>query len=120
MAPLGHILDANTIALWRMDETDRATPPVDATGNSSMQTNAGETSQYITAGQIDRARFFVPSSYCYGISTSAQNTALLGELTVEAWACPSNLDVTGTILCHGPSSASESEPNNHLLLFRIT
>lgn len=91
----GHILDSNTLALWRFDEI---------TGSIAYDIASGST--HITAfgnipvvtGQIDRARYQTgsanPSQVLHASVTGSLVLQMQNEWTIEAWVKP---DITQTV-----------------------
>lgn len=85
----GHTLDANTLALWRLDETSAAAAAADATGRYNLPAT---NSPAVVAGKVAGARVvattsaqscFVSSTVTDGIFAAA---LIAGNWTVEMWA----------------------------------
>jgi len=78
----GHILDANTLALWRLDEA--GTTWADATGNYPLTQTGSPTS---VVGRVNNARRFTASGQ-YATNpadATARSQIIDGEFTVEFW-----------------------------------
>jgi hypothetical protein len=93
MATLGHKLDANTLALWRMDEASGNL--VDAVGAYPLTLVGAPT---VVAGKIGNARQFAAQGDCFQsavIAAGDSTTFSSGNYTVEVWF---NIDpsITGT------------------------
>lgn len=80
--PLGHALDAFTVALWRHDEVSGSTA-ADETGLANLSV----TGSSIVAGQIGNARFSATSSSGQEASgtVTIPSALISGSMTVEAW-----------------------------------
>lgn len=83
--PLGHILDGNSLALWRFDESSNTDDLLDITSNATLsQVN----SPGVIAGQVDGSRVFDPNiseQYFSGSRTADIYTALNNEWSYEQW-----------------------------------
>ena len=82
--PMGHILDANTLALWRMDNNGGGSEP-DISGNGYNLTTVGDSSSIV--GKIDYGRHLT-GNVGQGLWTAAAPSAITplhGAWTVEAW-----------------------------------
>src|SRR5438132_12455337 len=85
---LGHKLDANTLALWRLDEGAAGTSLADATGHYAGLALIGGAPTVVSGLITDggKARNFAGALDVYsGTGDAALTTALQGEFTVEAW-----------------------------------
>jgi hypothetical protein len=80
---LGHKLDSNTLALWRLDEVSGAA--ADSTGVYALTPNGTPTLVPGLIGDGGKAKRFAFPGYYTGAGDAAMGTALLGEWTVEAW-----------------------------------
>jgi len=89
---VGHPLDGDTLALWRLDEA--GTTWADATGNFPL-TQTGAPASVV--GRVGNARKFTTSGqYALGASTQAARDAINdGEFTVEFWFFCSTADFAG-------------------------
>lgn len=95
---LGHILDSNTVGLWRFDE---------ATGSISYDITSGSTAiSYlgvpIVTGQVGYARYLTGSANATQVLqaqvTGSIVTQLQDEWTIEMWVSPNVQDAPGGIL----------------------
>jgi hypothetical protein len=79
----GHVLDDNTVALWRLDEISASDDAVDATGGYNLSQFG---SPNIISGQIGSGRLTDGSSkYFQRPGDAALGTALNGDWTYEGW-----------------------------------
>jgi len=102
----GHILDAKTLALWRLDEAAGPTSS-DATGTFPL-TFSSPTAPIITEnGKIDRALdFSAAGTRLSGNGSATAQNALLGEWTVEFWFKRTTTDPRTFITYGGATGAS--------------
>jgi len=85
---LGHVLDANTVALWRFDELVASTNAVDLTGNYTLNQYGNPTH---AVGQVDGGRFLDGSTMFFQRQGDlALGTALNGDSSIEFWVKVSN------------------------------
>lgn len=89
---VGHPLDGDTLALWRLDEA--GTTWADATGNFPLTQTGSPAS---IAGRVGNARRFSTSGqYALGASTQAARDAIIdGEFTIEFWWFVSTAEFVG-------------------------
>jgi hypothetical protein len=81
----GHLKDAKTLALWRLDEAS-GTTAADETTNYPLTYSSPTPPTSTLNGKIDRCLDFSASgSRLSGNGSSAAKLALLGEWTVELW-----------------------------------
>ena len=101
VGPLPHDIDAQTVALWRMDD-HLSSKAYNATGDTALDGD-------IFGGQ------FVPGKFGYALYFSAQYDAViisndpslnLQEFTVEAWIKPTSLTTEHTIYTNFPRQTS--------------
>ncbi len=79
----GHMLDANTVALWRLNENSASSDAVDETGSYNL-TQFG--SPDIISGQIGSGRLLNGSTKFFQKQGDANlGTALNGDWTYEGW-----------------------------------
>lgn len=102
----GHILDARTLALWRLDEAAGPTA-ADATGTYPL-TYSSPTAPIVTEhGKIDRALdFSTTTTKLTGTGSATAQNRLLGEWTVEFWHKHSTADPREFISYAGPTGAA--------------
>jgi hypothetical protein len=85
----GHKLDANTLALWRLDEVSGSASAADATGKyAAPAVNNGGFPSSVTGIIADggNAKRFNGGFYnIASLADAAMGTALLGEWTIESW-----------------------------------
>lgn len=85
---LGHKLDVNTIALWRLDETSAASQALDATGTYNL---SGSGSPPPATGKIGGARQVSSSTIQRGFQSATITDGIwatavsTGNWTVEGW-----------------------------------
>lgn len=92
----GHLLDNNTVALWRLNETSATDNAVDATGSYTLQQFG---SPDVVSGQIGNARQLDGSTKFFQRQGDANlGTALNGDWTYEGWVYPDNTFNTAAIL----------------------
>src|SRR4051812_36203565 len=86
---LGHLIDANTLALWRLNEATAASNFTDSSGNGKTLTVTGSP-PVVASGKINGARTFEDVTPRYGSRTADTDfvTAFLGSYTIEAWVRP--------------------------------
>lgn len=127
---MGHQLDANTVALWRLDETviDRDyTTAADETGENTLTETTGGSTPFafgIAGGppSTDRATKFARS--CEGTrvlsfsGTETTRQTLLGSHTLEAWVYLDQLGVEQALFAWFGSG--ENVATNYLNRFYIT
>ena len=84
---LGHIIDANTLALWRFDEPTGATSIIDYSGNNHhWDTLASGTTRAV--GKVGNGRLLsngvLNSTYCL-MSNQINQSTWRGDYTIEFW-----------------------------------
>lgn len=101
---MGLMVDSDTVALWRLDESTASSNAVDETGNYHL---VAQNSPGIATGKIDGCRTFNGTNQRFvSAQTLAPRPIFLGEWTIEGWIKIGNLstnavvfsyDATGTI-----------------------
>jgi len=83
----GHVLDASTLALWRLNDPSGATSLSDDTGTYPLVTLAGPPP--VVAGQIGNARAVTTGQAASSASVAANDPAIAvlqsGTFTAEGW-----------------------------------
>src|SRR6185369_1208270 len=80
---LGHILDANTVALWRLDEATASSNTVDETGSYHLSQFGNPES---IPGKVGNARVLGGTTKLFqGMGDSSLGAALNGDWTYEGW-----------------------------------
>lgn len=96
VARQGHLLDNNTVALWRLDEAAASDNAVDATGSYTLQQFG---SPGVVSGQIGNARQLDGSTkFFQRQGDAALGTALNGDWTYEGWVYLDNTYSTAAVL----------------------
>ena len=81
--PQGHILDANTVALWRLNEVSASSDAVDGTGSYNL---AQFGSPDIISGKIGNGRLLDGSTkFFQRLGDANLGAALNGDWTYEGW-----------------------------------
>lgn len=86
MTTRGHLSDANTIGLWRLDEPRTTDQANDELGLNALPLVSGPVS--VVPGLINdggRARRFIWQAAYRGVTSTALNSVFSGEVTFEAW-----------------------------------
>ncbi len=92
----GHLLDDNTVALWRLDEAAASDNAVDAAGSYTLQQFG---SPGVVSGQIGNARQLDGSAkFFQRQGDAALGTALNGDWTYEGWVYLDNTFNTTAVL----------------------
>lgn len=100
----GHLVDPDTLALWRLDETS-GTTAAEATGTYPL-TYTGSPAPF-AQGKVDGALDFnAGGSYVSGAGNAAAATALRGPWTLEAWFKRSTTAAGVIATFGGPTEAS--------------
>lgn len=119
---VGHVVDANTVALWRFDETthqDYQTAAEENGNYDATQTNNAERPG-IWGGPAgtDRSRYFSGSHGMDFTPDAAMSSALVGDWTWEAWIYIDQF--TGTDTWFDVGGSGETEATNFLARIQIT
>jgi len=118
----GHVVDANTVALWRFDETTHQdySTAADETGNYDATQTTAATKPGITGGPAgtDRARWFSGAQGMDFTPDATMSSALVGDWTWEAWIYID--EFTGTDTWFDIGGSGESEATNFLARIQIT
>jgi alpha-tubulin suppressor-like RCC1 family protein len=92
----GHILDADTIALWRLDETADSADAVDATGNYTLKQFGSPDA---ISGRIDNGRLLNGTTKFFQKQGDANfGSAMNGDWTYEGWVYIDPANSSGTEL----------------------
>jgi len=113
----GHTSDAQTLGLWRMDETT-GTASADATGNYPLTAIGasldGNGATITTQGKVNACRDFNTSgTYLTGAGNATAVTKLLGEWTLECWFKRTTINQPQNFASYG--GATNSAADNLLL-----
>jgi hypothetical protein len=111
---LGHVVDANTYALWRFDSALGTVP--DLGPNNLTLTDSSTT---VITGESGSARHF-PSGATVGRLTSDSGLASVfnhGEFTIEGWFNNASNTATGAFVTYGNSGGGSA--NNALISIGI-
>lgn len=89
IAAQGHKLDANTLALWRLDETASGAAPIDASGRINLSAQAGVIAAPALIADGGVARTAGAMQTCLSPTlVGIDAAAIIGEITFEGWLLP--------------------------------
>ncbi len=102
----GHILDAKTLALWRLDEAAGPTA-ADDTGTYPLTYSSPSAPIVTENGKVNRALdFSTATTKLTGTGSSTAQSRLLGEWTVEFWHKHSTSDPREFVTYGGPTGTA--------------
>lgn len=121
---VGHVVDGNTFALWRFDETTHQdyADAADETGNYDASQSTDTQKPTIVGGPGgagDYARWFQPelSKNLQFTPDASLATVLTGDWTIEAWIYIEDLSAARTIINVGGSG--ETTATNYLVWWTV-
>jgi|ERR1700737_3508453 len=128
MATLGHKLDGNTLALWRLDDASGAASLKDETGTYPLVTLGGPPP--VVAGKIGNARAVTTSQAASSASVPTNDPAIAalqsGNFTAESWfwvdpsiSYPATWNSGGTGNNHGGLGALANAGNGSSFIFGL-
>ena len=115
----GHILDANTVALWRMNETSSSANAVDETGNYTL-TQFGNPD--VVTGRIGNGRLLDGATKYFQKAGDADfGAAMNGDWTYEGWVYLNPaFSVGGTLFVYNGLAFSFNQPDTILASIGIS
>ena len=122
---VGHIVDANTFALWRFDETAHQTytTAADETGNYDATQTTDSLKPAIVGGPnglTDYARWFIGSDASFRLTFTPDATmraAMTSDWTWEAWVYVE--DLSANLILWAIAGSGETEATNFLAQINI-
>ena len=118
----GHLLDANTFALWRLDETaDPWADVVDQTGRCPLSTGSNVKPDFWGPAPGYGRRFSLTTHGLISVNNSEVSAALVGEWTWEGWVyLTEDPTTTQVIMTYSGGTIDSSANPNFLCGIHIT